>query len=79
MVLWQNDIMPVLSGDQGNQWLAATADLTPYVGNIVNLRFRGNTGIDFTSDMAIDDISINETSAPPVPAFHCRRNFYLCR
>lgn len=66
---WINDIMPVLSGDQGNQWLQASVDLTSYIGDIVNIRFRGNTGNDFTSDMAIDDISINETNAPPVPSF----------
>ena len=66
---WQNDIMPVISGDQGNSWQQASVDLSAFVGGIVNLRFRGNTGVGFTSDMAIDNISVLETNAPPVPAF----------
>lgn len=47
------------SGDKGNNWLQATINLTAY-GNMNNVRFRfrGLTGTSFTSDMAIDDITV---------------------
>ena len=67
--VWQNDIISVISGDQGNQWLQQSIDLTPYTGGIVNIRFRGITGPDFTSDIAIDDISVYEVNTPPIVAF----------
>jgi PKD repeat protein len=71
---WTNDIMPAISGDQGNQWLQASVNLTAYVGNVVNFRFRGLTGVGFTSDIAIDDINIYETSAPPTAVFTTNAN-----
>ncbi len=49
----------MLSGDQVNQWLEADVDLSAYAGQIINIRFRGITGADFASDMAIDDISVS--------------------
>ncbi|HNR20875.1 MAG TPA: S8 family serine peptidase, partial [Bacteroidia bacterium] len=67
---WVNDIIPAISGDQGNQWLQANTNLTAYVGGKVNIRFRGETGPNFTSDIAIDDINVYETSAPPVVNFN---------
>lgn len=57
---WTLDVMPALIGDQGPNWNYRRVDLTPYAGNIVKLRFRGNTGTSFTSDIAIDDIEIIE-------------------
>jgi len=48
-----------LSGDQGAAWTEGTYDLTPYVGQIINVRFRGVTGGDYQSDMAIDDIGVS--------------------
>jgi subtilisin family serine protease len=45
--------------DQGNQWLPATVDLSAYQGSVIQLRYVGTTSNGFTSDMAIDDISIN--------------------
>ena len=59
--VWTNDIMPSVSGNQGDSWLQETIDLSPYTGNIVNIRFRGVTGNDYRSDMAIDDINITST------------------
>ncbi len=67
--VWTNDVIPALSGNQGALWNEATVNLAPFVGNIINIRFRGNTGIDYTSDMAIDDINIYEISSPPVTNF----------
>ena len=66
---WTNDVMTPIVGDQGNNWLLASVNLTPWAGEIINIRFRAITGATFTSDLALDDINIVETTAPPVPAF----------
>lgn len=66
---WTNDVIPAFTGNQGTQWLQAVVNLVPWTGDIVNIRFRGKTGNSFTSDLALDDINILESSAPPVPAF----------
>ena len=55
---WYLDVTSPLIGQQGNLWLQRIIDLTPFSGQIINVRFRGITGGDFTSDLAIDDISI---------------------
>ncbi|MEQ8909248.1 MAG: T9SS type A sorting domain-containing protein [Vicingaceae bacterium] len=60
---WVQDIIPPYVGSQGNQWNFREVNLTQYAGNIVQLRFRGNTGTSFNSDIAIDDISIIEPIA----------------
>ena len=49
-------------GDQGDQWNLAQVDLSSYTGDIV-IQFVGTTGVDFTSDMAIDDVCIQEFTA----------------
>jgi PKD repeat protein len=66
---WQNDVMPAITGNQGNLWQQATINLAPFAGGIINLRFRGETGGNFTSDMAIDDINIFEVNTPPIVSF----------
>ena len=53
------------SGSQGSAWLAASVDLAPYLGGTVRIRFRGVTGTSFSSDMAIDDVRVTASSAPP--------------
>ena len=58
---WTTDVW-TLSGDQGNSWQQAVVSLTPYAGGPLRLRFRGTTGANFTSDMAIDDINVTGTS-----------------
>ncbi|MFM7177086.1 MAG: S8 family serine peptidase [Bacteroidota bacterium] len=67
---WILDAYPVLSGNLGNAWQLGSLNLAAYNGQIINVRFRGNTGLDFASDMAIDDIFVYDTSAPPVAAFN---------
>jgi len=57
---WMSDITPPLSGNQPNAWLQRVFDLSAYNGQVINLRFRGTTGSNSGSDMAIDDISIDE-------------------
>ncbi|WP_052598499.1 T9SS type A sorting domain-containing protein [Aureispira sp. CCB-QB1] len=56
--VWTLDIMPAISGDQGNAWRTTNISLAPYTGQTVKLRFRGITGNGFQSDIAIDDIRL---------------------
>ena len=56
--VFYKDIMPVIEGEQGNQWDSVYVDLTPFVGNYVVLAFRGMTGNGYQADLAIDDVNI---------------------
>lgn len=58
------DIMTPIIGNQGNQWTNQTIDLSAYVGQVVQLRFRGLRGSSFTGDIAIDNIQITQTNTP---------------
>ncbi|MEZ4888155.1 MAG: PKD domain-containing protein [Chitinophagales bacterium] len=60
---WNEDIANTVSGDQGNLWLEMVVDLSGYVGQTIKLRIRGVTGSEYASDLAIDDITIQNT--PP--------------
>lgn len=60
--VWNLDVSPVITGDQGNAWLDRTVDLTSYAGQVVQIRFRGITGGGFQSDMALDNLRIREGS-----------------
>jgi hypothetical protein len=51
------------SGDQGDLWQQATVNLSSYIGSTVHLRFKGTTGSNYSSDMAIDNLSL--TDSPP--------------
>jgi hypothetical protein len=53
ITLWQQ------SGDMGNNWLSASLDLSYYAGPDRSLRFVAERGSGGTSDIAIDDISLN--------------------
>ncbi|MBT3207545.1 MAG: hypothetical protein HN347_04280, partial [Bacteroidetes bacterium] len=55
--VWILDVW-TMSGDQGNVWNVATVNLATYNGSNVQLRFRGVTGTNYYSDMAIDDIEL---------------------
>ena len=59
--IWIDDVF-TKSGDQGNQWNMAQASLTPYIGQIINIRVRGITGATYYSDIAIDALSITSVS-----------------
>jgi len=67
--VWTNDVIPAISGNQGNLWHQATVNLSAFTGGIINIRFRGNTGTNFMSDVAIDDINIFEINTPPLTNF----------
>jgi len=43
-------------------WRLVTLDLAAYLGQNVKIRFRGTTGNNFRSDMAIDDVSLVATT-----------------
>ncbi len=66
---WVNDVIPAITGNQGNSWQQAVLNMMPWAGDVINVRFRAVTGNNFESDIALDDINIIESSAPPVPAF----------
>lgn len=58
--IWVTDISSPVIGDWTNKWWEKDIDLSPWVGKIVTVRFRGITGNGDLSDMAIDDISIKD-------------------
>jgi PKD repeat protein len=64
-----NDVMPPMTGSQGNNWIQRFVNLQPYTGNLVNIRFRGTTGNGWSSDMALDDINISEVTVAPTANF----------
>jgi choice-of-anchor B domain-containing protein len=63
--MWILDVMPPLVGqqqsNQNDPWKEAVVDLSAYAANPVQVRFRGITGTDYTSDMAIDDVHFSVT------------------
>ena len=70
---WTNDVW-TLSGQQqfsnGAAWLEANVDLSEYDGRAgVIIRFRGLTGSNYTSDMAIDDISMSAAEVVSEPSY----------
>lgn len=52
------DVIPPIIGDQGNEWKQALIPLEQFLGGYVTFRFRGVTGPDQLSDIAIDDVEI---------------------
>lgn len=67
---WTNDIIPPVSGNQGNNWKTDTVDISGYAGNAVTFRFRGITGAASSSDMAIDAIGVFEDAAAVQAGFN---------
>jgi len=54
------DVVPPVIGNQGDEWRELEIDLSPWVGQIVGLRFRGMTSCDQAGDFAIDDVSLTD-------------------
>jgi cysteine-rich repeat protein len=50
------------TGEQGFVWMEAVVDLTPFVGNDVLIQLEGTTGTSYSSDMAVDHITITEVT-----------------
>ena len=60
------------SGNQGNQWNDVSVNLSAYLGQSeVRLRFVGTTGSSWSSDIAIDNISLSSGSGNPDPTPAC--------
>jgi hypothetical protein len=63
---WVNDVRGALVGEyqtaETDPWIRTGIDLTPFIGDIVQVRFRGITGPNFYSDMAMDDARLDEYS-----------------
>lgn len=55
---WDQDIAPFKTGDLGAPWNTDSLDLSAYQGKHVRVRFRGITGPNYSSDMAIDGIGL---------------------
>jgi hypothetical protein len=60
------NVMPVIQGDQGNQWDSIFVDLSAFVNQKVVLAFRGTTGGGYQSDLAIDDVNVQAQSITAV-------------
>ncbi|GGK16739.1 hypothetical protein GCM10007962_08760 [Yeosuana aromativorans] len=48
----------------GQAYNQVSLDLSSYVGQIIKIRFRGVTGNNYRSDMAIDDVAVTATIIP---------------
>ncbi len=61
--VWTEDVgVPIIGQQQTAEdeaWRLGVVDLSAYADQIIVVRFRGIRGDDFTSDIAIDDVSIN--------------------
>ncbi|MEM9985193.1 MAG: PKD domain-containing protein, partial [Bacteroidota bacterium] len=66
--VWNLDVTNPLIGNQGAVWNRRRVNLLAYAGSSIQVRFRGRTGPDFRSDIALDDISIRNVD-PPVAEF----------
>ena len=66
---WYNDISPTIYTTSGSNWSQQNVSLAMFAGQIVVVRFRGITGAAFSSDVAIDDISISEVTSSPTANF----------
>ncbi|MEM7297193.1 MAG: S8 family serine peptidase, partial [Bacteroidota bacterium] len=61
------------SGSQGNQWNSVDVNLNSYAGGVIRLRLVGTTGNGWSSDIALDDLSLTtnggggDTQAPSTP------------
>lgn len=61
---WTN--LVTLSGQQqssnGDAWIERIVDLDLYAGQTIKLRFQGQTGSDYRSDIAIDQLNLTATN-----------------
>jgi len=52
-----------ISGTQGNSWQSASVDLAAYLGGSVQARFLATSGSSWSSDIAIDNVSVGAASS----------------
>lgn len=65
---WDLDVVPPITGNQGDIWQPMRVNLTPYGGEEIQIRVRAFTGAGFRSDIALDDMLV-EFVQPPVAQF----------
>ena len=66
---WHNNIHLPLVGDKGSRWQKAAVDLSTFSGKVIYIRFRGTTGQNYLTDIAIDNIGLFNAESPPVTTF----------
>ena len=54
-----------VQNNHSDSWTHVSINLDSYVGSTVKLRILGHTGNGYRSDMAVDDMALNVTSAQP--------------
>ena len=59
------------TGNQGNNWNNVAIDISSYTGDTVLFRFKGITGDNYQSDLAIDAIEVEDNIGIPVVDFRC--------
>ncbi len=57
------------TGNKGNNWNNVAIDISSYTGDTVLFRFKGITGDNYQSDMAIDAIEVEDNIGIPVVDF----------
>lgn len=57
---WTMDATSPILGSQGSSWRNRQIGLASFVGDTINIRFRGVTGSGTEGDIALDDIQIGE-------------------
>jgi len=72
---WYFNIMPTLTGEQNDDWQEVEIDLTAFLNKTVNIRFRGVTGEDFLTDIAIDNVALFDAHSAPYPNFKSNKTF----
>jgi len=53
------DIIPVITGDQGSAWMEETVNLTPFKGD-ARIIFRAIRGTGYRSDIAVDQVTLRD-------------------
>lgn len=59
--VWTNNVWS-MTGNKGNTWFYANINLSAWAGQKISVRWRGVTGANFASDMALDAVSIVSTT-----------------
>ena len=57
---WNLDVTQPISGASVDFWWRVGQDISPYVGGKVLVRFRAETGDGFRSDLALDDVGVQD-------------------
>ena len=62
-----NQVIPIYSknGNQGDQWHTANLDLSNYSNDQVKIEIKGRVGSSYRSDIAIDNITIEDAQGCP--------------